>query len=127
MKFLSLVKCRVVFFYGMHEKGRGCVELTGGMFMSYRVEYNAMEVKQEKQRDFKARQWLLGIVCLLGIVTGIYACGMGDRLKEILLPGNADVTESAFSNMVERITQGENAVMAFTSFCQEIIDHADTE
>lgn len=95
--------------------------------MSYRVEYNAMEVKQEKQRDFKGRQWLLGIVCLLGIVTGIYVCGMGDRVKEVLIPGDTEVTQAAFSDMVERISQGQNAVTAFTNFCQEIIDHADTE
>ena len=95
--------------------------------MSYRVEYNAMEVKQDKKRDIKTRQWLLGMVCLLGIVTGIYVCGMGDRVKELLLPGDAELTQSAFSDMVERLSQGENAVTAFTAFCQEIIDHAYTE
>lgn len=95
--------------------------------MSYRIEYNTMEVKQEKQRKQKGKQWILGLICMAGIMTGMYVCGMEDSIKEILLPGDAKVTEAAFSDMVEDIRQGESAVTAFAGFCQEIIDHGAAE
>jgi hypothetical protein len=52
------------------------------------------------------------------------ATGGVNRVKEWILPGNAQVTEAALDNLVTDLKEGEKLEDAITAFCQEIIDHA---
>lgn len=53
------------------------------------------------------------------------ATGGISKIKEWILPGNAQVTEAALDNLVADLKEGEKLEDAITAFCQEILDHAN--
>lgn len=60
---------------------------------------------------------LLVILCLQAPVRTV--------IRDFLIPGDPDVTQSAFAQMVTDIRAGEPFSDAVTVFCQEILEHAN--
>lgn len=44
-------------------------------------------------------------------------------LRDLLLPGDPEVTATALERLVEAVSEGEAIQTALTEFCREIIDH----
>lgn len=90
--------------------------------MSYCVEYNPElnkkypTINKHRQRPTKK------IVILLVIFVSAYIFVQSGFVR-CLLPGNPDVTISAFSELVKRVGDGEPVKKAVVGFCEEIISN----
>ena len=88
--------------------------------MSYCIEYNPeLREKYPKvklQRHIPTKK----LVYLLVFFVASYLL-IQSKVFRYLLPGNPDVTISAFSTMVERVGDGAPMRDAVRSFCEEII------
>ena len=92
--------------------------------MSYCIAYNP-EMK-DKYPEAKTRKVLpakkLFVLFAVVIVTYVF---MQYRLYRFLIPGNPDITVSAFSSMVESVGDGEPVREALVVFCKEIIENGN--
>ena len=88
--------------------------------MSYCVEYNPE--LNDKYPKVKTKRYLptKKLMYLLVLVVTVYIFIQGG-LYRYLLPGNPDITISAFSNMVKQVSEGDSMKDAIFAFCQEII------
>ena len=83
--------------------------------MGYRIVYG----KQEKKIISPKKTGL--------IVTGIAVTALllwptgRSAVRELILPGDADVTAAALQNLVSELGEGQEFGEAVTAFCQEII------
>lgn len=94
--------------------------------MGYCIEYNPEQRKKYpvKARHRSHRNLKIATIMLCGIILGLIGMKNTATLKEWLLPGDAQVTEAAFSAMVENIRSGEPFGDAVNAFCLEIMEHA---
>lgn len=93
--------------------------------MGYRVEYGPHRKKDAPRRWSHLKIQILTTVFLLIFAFGVREIWPeGDaKLKELLLPGQPSVTESAFENLVADLKEGDSLGDAVTAFCREIIEH----
>ena len=88
--------------------------------MSYCIEYNPElkrkypKVKMQRHIPTKKLIYLL----IFFVVSYLF---IQSKVYRYLLPGDPDVTISAFSALVERVGEGEPMKDAVYSFCEEII------
>lgn len=61
---------------------------------------------------------------LLGAVLVLYLGSTG-LLRQLLIPGNPDITQAAFTTMMSNLSDGMLLTDALTAFCQEIIQYAN--
>ena len=88
--------------------------------MSYSIEYNP-ELKRKYPKGKAQRHFLTRkLIYLLVFFAASYLL-IQSKAYHYLLPGNPDVTISAFSTMVERVGDGTSMTDAVRSFCEEII------
>lgn len=94
--------------------------------MAYRIQYNPEQNKKYPIMLASAvrKRWLVGAAITAVLLLGLAVQNEGEFLKSWLLPGDPEVTEAAFSAMVEDIRAGESLGDAVTAFCLEIMDHA---
>lgn len=94
--------------------------------MGYRVEYGPQEKKKESKLLNPLKMQILTTVFLLFFVLGVRGAWPEgtEKLKEFLLPGELSVTETAFQNLVTEIKEGESIGDAVSTFCREIVEHA---
>ena len=88
--------------------------------MGYTISYT--QNSEYKTKRFNLRRVLIIAVVatfLLGISVSIHG-----SFRELLLPGNADVTERALHNLAENMRTGVKVQDALAAFCNEIIDYA---
>lgn len=88
--------------------------------MSYCVEYNPELRKRYPIRVKRRKKPTVKIVILLMVMIGAYIsvqCG----LARYLIPGNVDVTNAAFSQLVEQVVSGEPISQSILTFCEEIV------
>lgn len=93
--------------------------------MGYRIQYDPEQNKKypSKVRAIKQKYLLLTAVMIAGFVLGVLGIKNSNALKRMLLPGDPQVTESAFNAMVTDIRAGESVGDAVTAFCLEIMKH----
>lgn len=97
--------------------------------MGYRIVYGPMP-KMPQERDYKPLriQVLTAVFALLFVLTVRQAWPEGTALlREFLLPGEQNVTEAAFSEMIGDIREGESLGDALTAFCRQIVEHGTQE
>lgn len=89
--------------------------------MSYTVVYQPEDniryppVKREKLHAGK-------ILALLACILSLLVCLIwGEVIFDFLIPGDADTTKAAFSNMIEQIGEGVQVGKAMDAFCREIL------
>lgn len=86
--------------------------------MSYSIDYNPELHKNYPMKRKKMILKPLGItICLLSAVYMIYSFG----LINFLIPGDPDVTVSAFSEMVDGVQNGQPVSDAVYMFCKCVI------
>ena len=94
--------------------------------MAYRIEYgntiNKTFFKLKKKTKRSQSFWMVVFVCLT--VLGYTALCYKDVLLINLLPGDAAVTASAITTLVNDVKSGECIGEAVTTFCREIIQNA---
>jgi len=89
--------------------------------MSYCIEYNPelRKAYPKKREKLPVPSIKLLIICVLAFV-GVYIL-FGTGLLKFLIPGDADVTVTAFSDMVQRVGTGENVSDAVFCFFKDVI------
>lgn len=92
--------------------------------MGYRILYDneKMQISKDNDKYFGKRMISFSLVCLL-ILGSLKMIGW-DRIKNYLLPGEPEVTETAINSMIESIRTGASVKDAVTAFCVEIIEYA---
>lgn len=90
--------------------------------MGYRITYENGVAKKEtvRLRRFRWKRWGAGAVAVALAVALMIPAG---RLwvRDLLLPGDEEVTAAALEGMVENIRSGEPVGEAVEAFCREII------
>lgn len=92
--------------------------------MGYKIEYGqTMEITHLKD----AKTFSAGKVLILVLITVIILCtySMKDKVIDLLIPGNTEVTKTAISEMIQSLEDGVEIKDAVTAFCAEIIEHAN--
>jgi len=94
--------------------------------MGYKIQY-------DPQSNYKfpanmtrplLKKWCVGAILLTFLVVGTVIAGNNGMLKNILYPGDPDVTSAALREMLSDIRAGESVKEAVTEFCIEIIENA---
>ena len=95
--------------------------------MSYQITYGPNGIKtSKKQRKSMRKPLSFGII--IAILFGVLRFSSWDNgLGEYLIPGNADVTKSAFRNFTECLQNGESFSDAVYVFCDTVIQGAALE
>lgn len=91
--------------------------------MSYRIEYDSFGNAKRytgKKRTLP-KEVLIGIGSVLVIAILLYT-GLWQQLRSFFMP---DVSEMAFTVLVEELRSGESVSDAVTAFCEEVIENAD--
>lgn len=91
--------------------------------MGYKIVYGPAGPKKRISREI-GKKLLLKVVAA-ALLLGLRFTGIGERISEFLIPGDAAVTAAAWDGMTENIAAGENIGDAITTFCREIIENAD--
>ena len=92
--------------------------------MSYYIEYNP-EMKEKYPKTRRVIELpIKKLLFIFAVLITSYAF-MQCRLYRYFIPGNPDVTMSAFSNMVENVGDGEPVKDAVFAFCKEIIKNGN--
>ncbi len=94
--------------------------------MGYSILYEP-ELNKKLKIPNQNRKFLLTVGTLAVCVIFVILClltPVRTVLRDFLIPGDPDVTQSAFSQMVSDIREGESFSDAVTVFCQEILEHA---
>jgi len=95
--------------------------------MGYRIKYEKDMVKMpvHTQMNKRTKRILCIGISICAAMMLLSATGSISKLKEWILPGNPQVTETALDNLVADLKEGEKLEDAITAFCQEILDHAN--
>lgn len=88
--------------------------------MSYCIEYNP-ELKRKYPRYKIKRPIPMKKLFYLTVIFVASYLLLQSKVYRYFLPGNPDVTISAFSTMVEQVGDGASMTDAVRTFCEEII------
>ena len=89
--------------------------------MGYTICYDRNS--NQKTKRFNLKRILSAAIVTIFII-GI-SVSIHGSFRELLLPGNADVTEQALHNLAENMRTGVKVQDALAAFCNEIIDYAN--
>lgn len=94
--------------------------------MAYRIDYSADGKRYRKIRrplPPSAYKTIFMVAALIigAVMIKIYGLNW---VREILLPGDPDVTAAALENMTEGLKNGDSLLEAVTAFCREIVANA---
>lgn len=92
--------------------------------MGYRIEYGQPSDKKYPMPSRCSRlPWMVcGALLLFSLLTNLYWPEGREALRNLLIPGDPDVTTEAFAVMIEEVRTGEDFGDAVTSFCREILN-----
>ena len=123
MNITELVKCSWDYFaVPVHESCFAAVFFTGGIYVSYQINYDpSRRRKFYPAKRKKIPRWILAVA---GIALAVII--FHNELKNILIPGDPQITSAAFSGLTEDLQAGESFKNAVAAFCREIIDGAAT-
>ena len=95
--------------------------------MSYQITYDSNGIKTtQKQSNKKRKPFLIGII--IATLFCVFRFSRWDNeLWDHLIPGNADITKSAFYNFTESLQNGEAFSDAVYVFCDAVIQGAAIE
>ena len=91
--------------------------------MAYRIAYNSVgSVPEQKKRKWSS---IISVILILALVMGaltVKAVGL-PWIREVLLPGDPDVTAAALEQVAEDLRCGVPLYDAVKTFCLEIMEH----
>lgn len=89
--------------------------------MAYRIQYGSVgPVKTAISRNYFALTVVLFLLVCTVTVTAAHLMG-AQWAKELLFPGDPEVTAGALEQFVARLQQGSPVMDAITFFCREVI------
>lgn len=92
--------------------------------MGYKIKYGNATQKT-KITYTSSHYFRIALVALTSLVIIFAILSVGkDTLRTYFIPGNPDVTQAAFSQMITDLSNGESLGDAFVVFCKEIIQSA---
>ncbi|MBO5891397.1 MAG: hypothetical protein J6Q30_01625 [Oscillospiraceae bacterium] len=95
--------------------------------MSYQIVYDSKDIKMTKKRE-KRKQKPLSLAILVILLIGVLrTSSWDDALWKYMIPGDANVTKSAFQNLTERLQNGDPLSDAIYVFCDTVIQGAALE
>lgn len=90
--------------------------------MGYRIEYDAGE---SKRKPVRSRKWnMKSLAVMASAVTLVITLSLpaGRKwVRELVLPGDADVTSAALTALLDDLRAGEEFSAAVETFCVQII------
>lgn len=94
--------------------------------MAYRIDYgtagNHRKTLHRQLPKSLIKTSLLVLALIAGAVT-VKVVGL-TWVRDVLLPGDPEVTASALQNMTDGLRNGDSLLDAVTAFCREIIANA---
>ena len=95
--------------------------------MGYKIVYGSPPEEGERSVSRWGRIRLLTAVFLLILILGarLFWPEGTELLRQVLLPEEAGVTQTAFSQMVTQLQQGEPFGQAVAGFCQYVVEYGD--
>lgn len=93
--------------------------------MGYRIDYGQPSDRKYPLPSGKSRLPALisAALALFALLTNLYWPAGREALKALLIPGDADITLEAFSEMLNTVREGEDVQDAVAAFCREILDN----
>lgn len=101
------------------------IHYTGGVSLSYRIQYSVDTHFCEKISVFSGRffaMWAGFLLLFVFLLRFFYPEGT-ELLQEAFLPGDPEVTEQALRTMIHSLRCGEDLREAVIAFCRDILDH----
>lgn len=92
--------------------------------MGYCIEYQKGTAVKKRRGEKRQWGWLTAAVLAAVIFASVRIAGY-DRVKQFFIPGDPEVTQSAFHGFVEGIRGGTGLSESFAVFCREIIENAN--
>lgn len=95
--------------------------------MGYHIQYGETLIKKKIKLPYfmKNRNKIATMLIVTVICTTLGLIGKNERVQEILIPGDDEVTRAAFECMIDEVQAGSSMVDAVTVFCREILEGAD--
>lgn len=91
--------------------------------MGYKIIYGSVKAEPKKPQNASVTAVTLAICA--GILCGsLWIAGKDSRIRDLLIPGDPQVTTAAFSEMVVQLQNGTGFSDAITVFCERILDGA---
>lgn len=93
--------------------------------MGYRITYDGTGgVRTKTFYQPKRLPCLIGAFLILFLLLTCAFWPEGkDQIKQILIPGDPDITQQAVSDLIVDLQNGESISDSVTAFCREIISH----
>ena len=85
------------------------------------MQMETFRESEKKKQVATIYRWVSAAIILLAL-TMLSRSGYLD----FLIPGDKTVTKQAFVSFVNDVSEGEGMKNAFTAFCQEVLDGAQT-
>lgn len=91
--------------------------------MAYKIEYgsNGAEKKTLQPRKRRRIPLTAGVLCMFLLLAVLFWPKGRTALRDIVLPGDAEVTADALQGLASDLRAGEGVSDAVTAFCQQII------
>lgn len=95
--------------------------------MSYQIVYGESGAfRPSANRGHWLAASTAGFFLLFVLLSKLYWPAGADKLQQILLPCDPDVTSAAFSELIVNLDRGDDLTDAVTAFCREITQHAES-
>ena len=90
--------------------------------MGYRITYENGVIRKQALRKYRVKWKLWGTgVLVAGLVVALMVPQGRLWVRDLVLPGDEDVTAAALEGMVSDLRSGESIGVAVEAFCQEIL------
>lgn len=91
--------------------------------MPYRIDYGHPSDKKYPVPTIRSHLLSLtaGAFTLFVLLTGTFWPEGREALRDLLIPGDPEITAEAFSTLVTEVREGEDLSEAVAAFCREII------
>ena len=94
--------------------------------MAYRIDYSSAGNQRKPLRKNIPTPVIKTTLFVLALVAGAVAMKVVGLtwVRDVLLPGDPEITANALQNMTDNLRSGESLLDAVTAFCREIIANA---
>jgi hypothetical protein len=96
--------------------------LTEVISVGYRIEYGPVKKLRGVEKRISSVSSLIGLLLLLMILC--FSQYGSTVLKEVLIPGDPEITVAAFSDMTDQLCNGTELQEAILCFCVDILEGA---
>ena len=93
--------------------------------MSYQIVYGPQKRPIKKSNKQSLRTGIITGILLIAVLAALKITGYSHMIRQIILPGDAEVTASAFQNMTDALKNGNGLPQAITAFCETVIKGAN--